>query len=142
MVTGMLDLASDLSSNRVSCICKPSVDRVHERGMAASCSNKFCDCSNHPHYIIKFSYFSSNLVHKLNTTDLTLLKLVQAVKHAIQTARADFGWVYSELLAGNELSSQVPEGLCEFEVLGLRGHVHAASPFEGFAGEGIAEGCL
>ena len=83
-----------------------------------------------------------NPVNQLNTTNLTLLKLIQPIKHALQSARTSLNRVHSELLASNELRSQLPERLCEFEVLGLRRHVHAAGPLEGFAGEGVAEGGL
>lgn len=80
-----------------------------------------------------------NPVNQLNTTNLTLLKLIQPIKHALQSARTSLNRVHSELLASNELRSQVPELLRELEVFGLCGHVHATGPFESLAGEGVAE---
>lgn len=83
-----------------------------------------------------------NPVHQLNTTNLTLLQLLQPIKHALKSSRAKLHRVHGQLLAGDELRSQLPERLCEFEVLWLGGHVHAAGPLEGFAGEGVAESGL
>jgi len=88
------------------------------------------------------SSLTINPVHQLNTANLTLLKLVQTIKHALESARAKLDRVHRELLAGDELRSQVPERLCEFEVFWLGGHIHAAGPLEGFAGEGVAESGL
>jgi hypothetical protein len=85
---------------------------------------------------------SINPVNKLNTTDLALLKLVHSVKHTLKPSRTNLDWVHSELLAGKKLRSQFPERLRELEVLRLRRHVHAAGPFESFAGEGVAESSL
>jgi hypothetical protein len=46
-----------------------------------------------------------NPVNQLHTADLTLLELVQTIKHALKSTRANLGWVHSKLLAGNELGS-------------------------------------
>lgn len=83
-----------------------------------------------------------NLVHQLNTTNLTRLQLLQAIQHALKPTLADLDRVHGDLLAGDELRGQVPESLAELEVLRLRGHVHAAGPFESFAYDGVAESCL
>jgi hypothetical protein len=99
-------------------------------------------CALHSLHSKAPSSLAINPVHQLNTTDLTLLQLLQTIKHALESSRAELNRVHGELLAGDELRGQVPESLCEFEVLWLGGHVHAAGPLEGFAGEGVAEGGL
>jgi hypothetical protein len=83
-----------------------------------------------------------NLINQLNTTNLTLPQLIQPLQHALKPARTNLGRVNSELLAREQLRSKLPERLAELKVLRLCGHVHAAEELEGFAGDGVAEGCL
>ena len=83
-----------------------------------------------------------NLINQLNPTNLTLPQLIKTLQHTLEAARANLGRVNSQLLAGEKLSSKLPESLAELEVLRLRGDVHAAEELEGFAGDGVAEGGL
>ena len=83
-----------------------------------------------------------NLINQLNPTNLTLPQLIKTLQHTLQTSRANLSRVNSELLAGQKLSSKLPERLAELKVLRLGGNVHAAEELERFAGDGVAEGGL
>lgn len=111
-------------------ICRESVDYLISRFASHSLNSRAS------------SSLTINPVHQLNTTNLALPKLVQPIKHTLQSSGTGLDRVHSELLASDKLRSQVPERLRELEVLWLCGHVHAAGPLESFAGEGVAESGL
>ena len=91
--------------------------------------------SRHPAAIHTYGL---DVVHQLRSANLTLLQLLQPIKHALQPTLADLRRVHANLLLGQELGREVPELLALLEVIRV-GRDGVAGEAEALAGDGVGE---